>query len=150
MHVVIWTSKGQRYATPSSSIIEVIPVVQSRPVVGSEDWLQGLFDYRGRLLPLVDSSRLLGHTASEIRMASRILVIRPSDDTQDDRHHLGLIVEQVLGSEDVDFDKGEESRSCQLSSIAFLGPVACIGNSTVQLTTPSRLPTCLNQQAMDS
>ena len=64
MHVVIWTSKGSRYATPSSSVIEVVPLVESRPVPESEDWLTGLFNFRGSLLPLVDSSRLLGHEAS--------------------------------------------------------------------------------------
>ncbi len=53
-------------------------MVQSRPVPGSEDWLTGLFDFRGNLLPLIDSSQLLGHDASDIRMSSRILVIRTS------------------------------------------------------------------------
>lgn len=141
MHVVIWTSKDQRYATPSSSVIEVIPFVQSRPVPESESWLTGLFDYRGSLLPLIDSSRLLGHDASDIRMATRILVIRVSEDRGEHVGRVGLIVERVLGSESLDFDGDAAFMLPTSSGVKFLGPVAITADATVQLTIPSRLPT---------
>ena len=140
MHVVIWTSKGQRYATPSAAVVEVIPIVQSRPMPGSEPWLTGLFDYRGKLLPLLDSSRLLGHAASDVRMSSRILVIRVGDETDESRERAGLMVEHVLGAERLDFDDETAHPPAPAAGIDFLGPVALTPSGTVQLTVPASLP----------
>jgi len=140
MHVVVWTSKGQCYATPSSAIVEVIPVVQARPIPGCEPCLTGLFDYRGALLPLFDSSRVLGHEDSSIRMSSRILVILADDPTGPEPKCVGLLVEHVLSVERLDFrEDSSEPPGCS-SRIDFLGPVALTENGTVQLTVPARLP----------
>ena len=117
-------------------------MVQSRPLPRSEDWLTGLFDFRGNLLPLIDSSRLLGDDASDVRMSSRILVICTSEEENPDR--VGLIVEQVLGSEDLDFDNETLTRPPSSSDLDFLGPVALTPDSTIQLTFPTRLPTRQN------
>ena len=141
MHVVIWTSKGQRYATPSEAVVEVTPIVQSRPMPGSEDWLTGLFDYRGNLLPLLDTSRLLGHDASDLRMSSRIIVTRVGAEVDGNGELVGLIVEHVLGSETLDFDGETAPLPAPPSRIDFLGPVALTPSGTVQLTIPARLPT---------
>jgi len=115
-------------------------MVQFRTVSESGDWLAGLFDFRGKLLPLIDSARLLDREPSEIRMATRILVIRTSDQTEAaGDEQVGLIVERVLGSDNVDFD---QNASCRPSTgIEFLGTVAKTKNVTVQLTIPARLPT---------
>lgn len=144
MHVVIWTSHGQHYATPSSSVVEVIPIVNSRPVPNSEPWLTGLFDYRGHLLPLIDSSRLLGQGASEIRMSSRILVIRTAKEEKQTGGWVGLIVQYVLGSENMDFEGDANHWPPPLSGFDFLGPVARTPESTVQLMIPERLPMGMN------
>jgi chemotaxis-related protein WspB len=145
MHVVIWTSKGHRYATPSAAVVEVIPMVQSRPMPGSEPWLTGLFDYRGELLPLLDSSRLLGHDASNVRMSSRILVIRVGDETDESSERVGLIVEHVLGAERLDFEDATAHPPAPAAGIEFLGPVALTPSGTVQLTVPARLPTVITR-----
>src|SRR5688572_6125968 len=99
MHVVIWTLDDQRYAIASAAVVEVIPVVQSRPVTGSEPLLLGLFDYRGELLPLLDSARLLERDAGDYRMSSRILVLQLESPEGDRQRRLGLLVERVLGTE---------------------------------------------------
>lgn len=140
MHVVIWTCKGQRYATPSSAIVEVIPVVQSRPIPGSETWLTGLFDYRGLLLPLLDSSRLLDHNGCEIRMSSRIIVIRTGEGETKNPELGGFLVEHVLGAERLEFEESMDESATYPSGIPFLGPVALTNSGTVQLMLPSRLP----------
>jgi chemotaxis signal transduction protein len=139
MHVVIWTSKSQRYATPSEAIVEVIPVVLSRPMPGGAPWLTGLFDYRGSLLQLFDSSLFLGHAASVIRMSSRILVVRAGEESNDTTRRVGIIVEQVLGAERIDFDDQVACSPAGASGIEFLGPVARTPGGTVQLTAPARL-----------
>jgi chemotaxis-related protein WspB len=140
MHVVIWTSKGDCYATPSSSVIEVIPMVQSRPIAASQDWLAGVFDFRGQLLPLIDSSRMLGNAASLTRMSSRILVILTSDDPALPREVVGLIVESVLGCDNLDFEEQKNHQLATDSGLNFLGPLAQTPRGMVQLTVPIRFP----------
>ncbi len=140
MYVVVWTSHGQRYATPAAAIVEVIPMVQSRPIPGSHAWLVGLFDYRGELLPLFDAARLIGDQASTIRMSSRILVVA-SDNQKDHRPSRGgLMVEHVLGSERLDDPVQAAAGHSSSPAVGFLGPVALTPAGTIQLTDPSRLP----------
>lgn len=124
---------------PSAAIVEVIPVVQTRPVPGSEVWMNGLFNYRGDLLPLLGWARLLGEEADEVRMAARILVIR-RDGTSEPGKVFGLLVEHVLGTERLDCEAGSKSAQEVSSEFRFLGPVVLTASGPVQLTVPSLLP----------
>jgi chemotaxis-related protein WspB len=123
-------------------VVEVIPVVQSRPIPGGETWLCGLFDFRGTLLPLLDSARLLGLQAADYRRSSRILVVRPGADDSNDTGRVGLLVERVLGTERLTFDE----LAAPTTEFDFLGPVARTGGGTVQLMLPARLPVAMRQQ----
>lgn len=136
MHVVVWTLDDRRYATSSAAVVEVIPVVQSRPIAGSEPWLRGLFDYRGELLPLVDSARLFEREAGDYRMSSRILVLQVDSIEGDGQRRLGLLVERVLGTERLEFAEAAGPSP----GLDFLGPVAMTAAGTVQLMAPARLP----------
>ena len=124
---------------PSAAIVEVIPVVQARPVPGSEVWVNGLFNYRGTLLPLLGWSRLLGEEADELRMAARILVIR-RDGTSEPCKLFGLLVEHVLGTERLDCEACGKGAQELPSEFGFLGPVVLAASGPVQLTVPSLLP----------
>lgn len=139
MHVVVWISKGQRYAMPSTAIVEVIPVVQARPIAGSEAWLSGLFNYRGDLLPLMVWSLLLGADAGDVSMASRILVVQRGGSSEDPQL-CGLLVEHVLGTEQIECEAGSTRSPAASPQHGFLGPVVLTASGTVQLTVPSRLP----------
>jgi chemotaxis-related protein WspB len=120
-------------------------MVQSRPVPASQPWMTGVFDFRGQLLPLLDASRLLGNSGTEIRMSSRIIVIRTVEEADESRDRIGLIVEHVLGSESIDFGIDSERCSSSYSSCDFLGPITRTGDSLVQLTHAERLPTLTNE-----
>ncbi len=119
-------------------------MVLSRPVPGSDPWFTGWFDYRGSLLPLFDSSQLLGHGASNVRMSSRILVLRIDHEQSEPPYQLGLTVEHVLGAELLDFPAGgtvsSPVSSRRSSPLDFLGTVAQTKCGTVQLTIPARFP----------
>jgi chemotaxis-related protein WspB len=142
VHVVIWTSAGHKYATPSHAVIEVIPVVEFRAAPQSDPWIKGLFNYRGTLLPLLDASQLLGHEAGETRMFGRILVIQTGQSGKDDagQRPVGLLVQRVLGSEDLDFQDDSGHPGLPASGVPFLGPVALTPHGTIQLTEPALFP----------
>ena len=74
-------------------------------------------------------------------MATCILVIRTAEGAGQNHDRIGLIVEQVLGSESVNFDEDNAATTSPSTRVSFLGPVAMTRHATVQLTIPSRLPT---------
>jgi chemotaxis signal transduction protein len=76
MHVVVWTSGAQMFATPTGDIMEVIPLVATRPLLRSADWVRGIFNYRGSLVAMLDMPRLLGFGNWQPCMASRVLVVK--------------------------------------------------------------------------
>lgn len=123
MHVVIFTSDDQVFAIPTRCVVEVIPVVHWRPLPGSESWIKGLFNYRAALLPLVDFDLLLATNERPLHRTARILVLRtassPTAAAQSAR--LGLLVQRVLGSEQLQADQaiawtGKESADQRTNS----------------------------------
>jgi chemotaxis-related protein WspB len=139
MHVVLWTVAGERYATRTDQIIEVIPPVEARPVPESPAWVRGLIDYRGLLIPLVDVPCLLNQGIWSLTMASRVIVIATEKGQNGVDHLRALLVQSVLGGEDLDFNGGAEMPSRSSACGEFLGPMILTQSGAVQLTYPDRL-----------
>jgi chemotaxis signal transduction protein len=136
MHVVLWTSADRRYAIETVYVQEVISLVEAQSVPDSPAWLKGLINYRGQLVPLVDAPRLLGHGPSEPRMASRILMIETGRSENTAEGLLGLLVQSVLGSENLDFTAQPEYPGLARPAMDFLGPMALTDVGAVQLIDP--------------
>jgi chemotaxis signal transduction protein len=139
MNVVVWSSAGQFYATPTDQVVEVISVVQTRPLPQVPPWVRGLMNYRGRLIELLDMPLRLGQAPCESRMASRILVVQTDRREQGESKLVGLLVEELFGSQDLDFTDRSGHPGLSPDEIEFLGPVALTEAGTVQLTDPSRI-----------
>ena len=69
--------------------------------------MKGLFNYRATLLPLLDFDLLLGRDERALRRTARILVVRSVESQATEMHtaKLGLLVQRVLGSEQLDADR---------------------------------------------
>lgn len=140
MHVLIWKSKDRLYATASRDVLEVIPVVWSEPLATSEPWVLGTFNYRGRLIALIDATQMLHGTSPIRRQFARILVVATQSTEGDHRPCIGLLVDSVQGSDQLDFENAQTLESVELSNESgFLGPVALFDSHQIQLTDPSRL-----------
>jgi chemotaxis-related protein WspB len=150
MHAVIWTSAGQRFALPTSAVVEVVPVVQTTPLPHGPSEVKGVFNYRGTLIPLLEAAALLGHAAVELRMAARILVVRTGQVKESDSEPqlIGLLVQQVLGSEKLDAAEPSQSARPPASGPGFLGPVVLTAAGTVQLIEPQGFATVDIQPAV--
>ncbi len=140
MHVVVFTSAGHCFAIASSQIVEVIPVVQARPLPQQPPWTRGLINYRERLIPLLDMSTLLGNSAPEPRLANRVLVLRANTEEQQPDRLMGILVESVLGIQHVDFTASNVHAGASDARTEFLGPVTLAESGTIQLVDASRLP----------
>jgi len=138
MQLLTFTVAGQPYAIESRAVIEVLPLVQARPLSCMPDYVRGIFTYRGHLVPMIDlGRRLADHTLAE-RLSTRIMVVelRPLHlALQSDRAptvRLGLIAENVISicsAEDAD----TSFPAMQLPDALFLGKILRINGQTVQL-----------------
>jgi len=82
------------YALETSHVVEVIPIVILRKVYLAPDYMAGLFNYRGVIIPVIDFSYLLKGTPSRFYLSTRIIILNyPNKDNT--ARYLGLIAEQV-------------------------------------------------------
>lgn len=97
LHLLLLLGVGpQLYALETAHVVEVIPRVMLRPVNGSPPHRPGVFNFRGRVVPVVDVSQLIaGHPCAE-HLSSRIIMVRHGTGAIDAQEGLvGLLAERV-------------------------------------------------------
>jgi chemotaxis-related protein WspB len=85
---------GDRYALDVWHVVEVLPQVESKTLLGAPAGVAGLMNYRGKPVPLLDLTQLtLGRPCAR-RMSTRIIVTN-SFETVGEMHLVGLLAERV-------------------------------------------------------
>ncbi len=79
----------EEYAIPILQVEEIIRYERITRVPTSAEFIEGVLNLRGRVIPVVDLRKRFGLTKSEHNNASRILVVEIED------HVVGLIVDAV-------------------------------------------------------
>lgn len=121
----------ERYALPANKVIEVVPLLNIKPLPHAPRGVAGIFNYRGRPVPALDLSEITLGRPSEERLSTRIVVLNyesPNGGTQ----LVGLIAEHATGILRKDPHEFKPS-GIQLSSAPFLGPVFMDGKGVIQL-----------------
>lgn len=72
---------------PAAAVREILPVPDVTRVPGAVEAVRGIFNYRGRLLPLVDACRALGRTGTA---DEQIVLLEVADQP------VGLAVQDVV------------------------------------------------------
>lgn len=101
MLMLIVKAGDQVFALSSRDVIEIIPLIQIRPVPTSGDHLAGVIDYRGTLVPVIDLSLLLIGRACKRHLSSRIVLTSLAVDDHSSRL-VGILAEGVTGTSDID------------------------------------------------
>lgn len=121
---------GDRYALDVQQVVEVLPQVESKTLLGAAAGVTGLMNYRGKPLTLLDLSQLtLGQPCAR-RMSTRIIVAKWSE-TSGETYLVGLLAERVtetIRREASDF----KEISADGRRGTFSGPVATEGRSLIQ------------------
>lgn len=138
MQLLTFTVGGETYAVESRRVVEVLPLVQARPIPQTPPWIRGVFTYRGTLVPLLDLAVRLGVRAPADRLSTRVIVVelRPAED---DRRRLGLVAEDVI-SICSDEDAVTSLPPLDATRAAFLGRLLLIDGRTTQLLEIDALP----------
>ena len=88
-HVVIFRLADEHYGIDIQSVQEIVRMQAITAIPGSEDWVEGITNLRGRVVPVVDLRRRCRITAREHGPETRIVVVSSS------KGMVGLIVDAV-------------------------------------------------------
>ncbi len=93
---------GYRFVAPMGQVAELMEVPASTRLPGVQNWVVGLSNVRGRLLPLFDMARFVGGHISSQKKAHRVLVL------ETDSLYSGLVVDRAFGMQHFNTDNFEE------------------------------------------
>ena len=82
------------YAVESSRVVEIIPRVALRTVHHVPEYVAGLFNYRGKIVSVIDLSHLICGQPSKFCLSTRIIMVSYSHEDYG-QIYLGLIAEKI-------------------------------------------------------
>ena len=82
---------GKNYVIPMGQVKEMMEVPSCTQLPGVRNWVVGLANVRGRLLPLFDLARFVGGQLNSFKKSHRVLVL------ETDSLYSGLIVDRSYG-----------------------------------------------------
>jgi chemotaxis-related protein WspB len=94
MLMLLFCVSKDLYAIDSSCVVEVIPRVSLRKVHHVPEYVAGLFNYRGKIVPVIDLCHLIRGSSSSFCLSTRIIMVsypRQNHEYQ----YLGLIAERI-------------------------------------------------------
>lgn len=119
MLMLLFYVNNDLYALDSSQVLEIIPRVALRQIPQAPDSVAGVFNYRGRIVPVVDLCRLIQGKSSRAHLSTRIIMVNYVG--QDEMlYYLGLMAERVtetLNKPDAEL----VNASIQMNGAPYLG-----------------------------
>jgi chemotaxis signal transduction protein len=94
MLLLLFHLGSELYAIESSQVIEIIPTVNLRPLYHVPDYVAGLFNYRGKFIPVIDLSQLLQATPCHLCLSTRIVIVNYINGDKP-LQYLGLMAEKI-------------------------------------------------------
>jgi len=102
---------GVRLVAPLGEVSEILKLPRVTALPRVRDWVMGVANVRGRLVPVIDLHRYLGTTATVQRLQWRMLIVEA------DEVRVGLVVEQSLGMQHFQEDSFEAGQPEGLEAI---------------------------------
>ncbi|NVB42180.1 chemotaxis protein CheW [Pseudenhygromyxa sp. WMMC2535] len=90
LRYVTFMIRGEIYGLPIEQIVEISTVFPSTPVPRTSDFVVGIGNMRGSVMPVIDLGRRLNLGYVERSRETRVLIVRHHDEPH------GIVVERVL------------------------------------------------------
>jgi len=105
--LLVFRLDNDLYGLEGGQVDRIVPQVRLRPVPHAPEYVRGMFNLHGTIIPVIDLSRLVaGRDASSV-MSTRVVVVRfPCHDGI--TRYLGLLAEKILEIRSVDLSLVEE------------------------------------------
>jgi chemotaxis-related protein WspB len=125
-----------RFAVDATHVVEVLPLVRINPMPHAPNGVAGFFNYRTRIVPVIDLCQLVAGKPAGQHLSTRIILVDFQDATGT-KHLAGLIAEQAtttIRKERTEFvEPGISTKDA-----SYLGPVAPDGKDFIQLIDPGQ------------
>jgi len=128
--------KESKYALSVNQVLEVIPRVELRQLPHAPNYVGGVFNFRGSIVPVIDLCSLLQESPCTPYFGTRIILIRYQVDGIS--HILGLMAERVTGILRVTGDALKQS-GVQIADAPYLGEIITEQQEMIQIIQPERL-----------
>jgi chemotaxis-related protein WspB len=99
MLMLLLQINNQRYAISSQKIVEVIPLVNLTKLTHTPEYFAGVFNYRGRIIPVIDLCQLVGGQVCCEHLSTRIILVNHWDmdaTAESEPHIMGLMAPRVI------------------------------------------------------
>ncbi len=126
-HVVILRSGEGFFGIDINLVQEIVLMQEITDVPGSADYVAGMTDLRGRVVPVAQFARLIDCDPSEPSDDTRILVV------ENEGGHIGLVVDAVTEVMMVPGEKIEDAATIGSSDHDFIVAVAKLEDHLVSL-----------------
>jgi purine-binding chemotaxis protein CheW len=127
--VVVFTLGEEAYAFPIDQVQEIIRYTRPRSVASRVEWVRGVINLRGRVLPIYDLAARLG-VPSSAGEGAKIIIIESSGETG------GVIVDDV---EEVQTIEEQQLETVPTVDSALIDAIAKLGDELVVLLKPDKL-----------
>ncbi|AGA28993.1 chemotaxis protein CheW [Singulisphaera acidiphila] len=131
------------YAVAAERVVEVVPRIELRPIPHAPESLAGLFNYRGKAVPVIDLGVLLGSTPCLERLHTRVILVDEPGGRGE--RLIGLVAENVS---DVIMVKQEQVvlAAMNMEQAPYLGTVVRTEMGLVQVISVDKvLPKSLRE-----
>jgi len=105
--LVVFDVEQQRYAIRVSNVSEIIRMVQIDPLPDAPEWVSGVINLRGQIIPVIDLRKRLGKESAEMDLTTPIIITR-----EQGQGRIGIVVDTVddmAHLESADFEPGNGS-----------------------------------------
>lgn len=118
--LLLFNLDKERYGIEVSNVVEIIPSLPLQRIPGVPDYLAGLFNYRGIVVPVLDLTQLLVGRTSNSYLSTRMILVRVGKNKS---HFLGLLAESVTETISID--------ETAISSTGIVGDIASFVSGVV-------------------
>ena len=116
--MLLFYIRDDRYALECHQVVEVVPMVALKKLHHVLDYVAGLLNYRGRIVPVIDLCHLIRGERCRSQLSTRIILVnyKSCDQTV---HILGLMAERVI--ETLDKPETEFIEGTAINAVPYLG-----------------------------
>jgi len=87
--VVVFDLDQQVYGVPIDAVLEIIRMEKITPIPQSPDFIEGIIEIRGKVIPVMDLRKRFGLQVAEHTQSTRIIIVDM------DSNSMGIIVDSV-------------------------------------------------------
>ena len=139
MLLVTFQVNNQHYAVNARSVKEIIPLVKIRELPGTPDFVRGVFNYCGSLVPVIDVTHMLSGKPAAEQLSSRIILVNYPE-ADESGHILGLLAEHATGTA-VSADETFIDSGIDTPETPWMGPISVGTKEMIQIVKIENLLT---------